>query len=484
MSVPVLLLTSMLIAAPPAEPVPVPRWEKGQEIVWRGTFSEAILRPNVRAFRNYEAETRLFVLDISDHGADVALFTSIKLKPDTPPATEPPPVVRIELARLEPGGQIRLLDPNQMIQKPDQRQPGPLPAPVLLEGLPLFEIGMLSAIPGERINFGQTWNVPDSNRPGLRYRLEGTDSVRGLRCLKITAVQQSEDWEKPIPNRPGWRRGDTLSVAPKLGYAARYERTIEKQDPQTGELGFRSKLNYEQISMMRYPDRLGDDRRQEAIAAAGFVTDFEQAVNDPRRADARPFDQLKRAIDQHLTMHFNGEATPYREATLAIKRKNDLARQGHIAPRVPAVEPAPNNAKLVRGQPAPDVPAMNVTTRETQRLSALTDRPTLLLYYQPDSIRTAEPLLRFAQLLHDRHAGRARILPVAVGTSEAATRQREQLKLTVPVLAGRSMYQVHGIDSTPAFVLINASGKVEEVTLGWSEENVQSVSAGLAKMLK
>jgi len=482
MSITALLLTGMMIGAPPGEPVPVPRWEKGQEITWRGTFSEAILRPNVRAFRNYETETRLLVLDVGKHGTDFALFTSIKLKPDVPTGTDAPPMVRIESLHQDADGRLQPYALGQMYLHPAKRSAFLPLAPMSIEGLPLLDTGVLLAIPGESMQFGQTWKALENSRPPISYQLAGTDSLRGSRCLKFTALQQSEDWDKPRPGPNAWRRGETILVSPKQGQVVKLDRTIEKQDPQTGELGFRSKLQYEQTAVVRYPERLGDDRRLEAIAAADFQRLFETAVNDPARTDSKPFEELHQRIDQHLVQHFNGESTPYRQATLAIKRKNDAARQGHIAPALPPADAS--SAILVPGKKAPDVPTLNLATRETKRLSELTDRPVLLLYYQPDSVRTAEPLLRFAEALHNDMGTVARILPVAVGTNEAACRQRDEFKLTVPILAGRSMYKEHGIDSTPCFVLLDKGGIVLDVTLGWSDENAEAVAAGLAKRVK
>ena len=68
-----LLIAGLVLGAPP-EPSG-PRLEKGLEVRWAGTFTEANFRPGVRAVRNYDVDTRLFVLDTGDYGADAVLFT-------------------------------------------------------------------------------------------------------------------------------------------------------------------------------------------------------------------------------------------------------------------------------------------------------------------------------------------------------------------------------------------------------------------------
>ena len=73
---------------------------------------------------------------------------------------------------------------------------------------------------------------------------------------------------------------------------------------------------------------------------------------------------------------------------------------------------------------------------------------------------------------------------LAVGDPETAVQQRTDWRLTVHVLAGRDIYKLHGIESTPCFVVIDAEGTIRHIALGWSEENAEAVSGELAKLLK
>jgi hypothetical protein len=128
------MLTGLLIGATPSAPADgaaVVKLDKGAEITWRGSFSEAIIRPNVRAFRAYEVETRAFVLDVSEQSADVAIFTLIKLKPDVKTVPEPPPVARLELLRIDSRGHSQLLPADSLALARDKRKPVPLPAMTL-----------------------------------------------------------------------------------------------------------------------------------------------------------------------------------------------------------------------------------------------------------------------------------------------------------------------------------------------------------------
>jgi peroxiredoxin len=486
MSIHAWMLAGLLIGAPPSPPgdaVPVPKLDKGLEITWRGTFSEAILRPNVRAFRSYEVETRLFVWDASPKGADAALLTSIKLKPDIKPAVPPSAIVRLELVRIDPHGKISMLNADAFTEAPDKRKSSGLPL-LFMEGLPTFEPNLFVEFPTSTMKIHQAWDVAEDKRPNHTFRIDGFESVKGARSCRVIATQQTEDWENPHIDQTAWRRVDTISISCKYGYCGRLERSIEKRDPQSGQVGFRSKLACEQVGIMRYPDRFGDDRREEIMAAAQFATFFEQSIREPSRDGTKPFEQLLARIDIHLTSHVPGDAIPYREAILSVKRKAEAAKRGYIPPVPPPPETIGDAASLALSKAAPDITLTNLINNESTRLSKLRGRPVVLLYYQPSSARTAEPVLRFAQTLYERHGAKAFILPLAIGPNDAALKQRNDLTLTVNVVAGREVYKIHGVASAPCFAVLDDTGVVRKMTLGWSDENAGAIRDELEKWLK
>jgi hypothetical protein len=485
MSTQVLLLTGLLFGVPPEPVAPAaPRlaWDKGFEISWKGTFSEAILRSHVRAFREYELETRLFVLDLTEKGADVALFCSVRLKPELKNQPETPPIVRLELARIHGDGQLTWLPPASLQAVPEKRQPELWPLQPL-EGLPGVETRVVAPFPPGPIHLGQSWKINEEKRPSIKFRLEGFDSVHGSRCYKISANQETDDWAKPRSETARWRRAETICVSVKHGWATRVERTIEKMDAQSNEIGFRSKLLVEQSGTMRYPDRFGADRQAEIAAAAEFQARFDHAIADVTRVDGRPFEQLAQQIEQHIVSHFAGEATPYRQAIESVKRKAEAAARGHIPPQPPAAETS-EAIVLAAGKPAPAVRVVDLATGEGVRWGGLEGRAVLLCYYQPASVRTAEPVLRFAQTLADRHGAQAYILPIAIGGSSLAREQRRKLELTIPILASGEAHRVHGIAETPTFALIDPAGVVRAVHVGWSDETMTKVRDEFPKLIR
>ena len=102
------MIVGFLLAAPPAA-ADGPRFEKGLEVRWAGTFTEATFRPGVRAVRTYDVDSRLFVLDTGDHGADGILFTRVFLKPDLTRTEPPAGIVRLEYVRIDPKGKVKVL---------------------------------------------------------------------------------------------------------------------------------------------------------------------------------------------------------------------------------------------------------------------------------------------------------------------------------------------------------------------------------------
>jgi len=483
MSIHAWMLTGLLLgASPAADPAPVPKLDKGIELTWRGQFSEAVLRPNVRAFRNYDVEIRLFVLEMSDRGADVAIFTLIKLKPDVKMIPEPLPIVRLELARIESNSRTSLLTIDAFGLTAEKRKNYPMPL-MAMEGLPLLEPNLFINLPGGEIRLGQRWEIPEESRPGLKYRLEGFDSVRGSRALKFQATQQTEDWDLPRSERTAWRRTESTWVSLKQGYAGRIERTIEKRDPDSGDVGFRSKFVLEQVGNLRYPDRFGEDRRLEILAAARFVSQYERLLPDAGASGPQPFEKLVEQIGQHIRGHLAGDSVPYREATLFVKRKAEAAKSGNSPPVPLPPETSEPNRALV-GRPLADVAMVDLVRNESVRLATLRGRVSLLVYYQPSSQRTAEPVLRLADKLHTQLHGKLAVVPLAIGQSETAVKQRTDFKLSVPIYAGLDVYKQHQIDSTPCFILIDERGLVRKLILGWSDENAAAVESEIAKWVK
>ena len=55
-----------------------PRLVKAQEFVYRGTYDEENVGDRVRFCRSYRLDARIFVLDTSPTGADVAVMTVLR----------------------------------------------------------------------------------------------------------------------------------------------------------------------------------------------------------------------------------------------------------------------------------------------------------------------------------------------------------------------------------------------------------------------
>src|SRR5438552_2456793 len=57
-----------------------PRLGRGQELVYRGTFTEEALGKGVHFSRSYRLETRVFVLDTPPRGLDVAFYSILHMR--------------------------------------------------------------------------------------------------------------------------------------------------------------------------------------------------------------------------------------------------------------------------------------------------------------------------------------------------------------------------------------------------------------------
>jgi peroxiredoxin len=471
------IVVSLFVAASPARAAETAalRLDKGQELIWRGVFREERLPPAVPLELSYDWEARLFVVDRDGAAARVALLTTLRLRPHLgEKASDVPPVAHIELLRVDDRGRLMLLPPVSLIDPARRVEPRAVP-PQPLDGLPILETGMFVEGPGGALEPGQSWDAAERGRPIRVWSMEGSETLHGARCYKVTGVQQSADWEVRRGGRAAWRRLDTVWLSAANGYAARVERLIERRDPQTQEVCLRTQLTYEQAGgTPRYPGRLYQDRLDEVTQALVSSALLDQFLRDGR-AGSEAFDGLLRRIETHEASRPSGENIPYREVLHAVRRRAVAARSGNIPP-LPAAEEesAAPAGGLTLNQAAPDFLAPLISGTGGIRLERLRGKPVVLFYYQPTADSAAD-LLRFAEALQSEMKGRATVLALAVGDEEVARKQQQALKLTVPVLAGAEVRQIHGIEATPQTVVLDERGMLRCQLIGWGADTGEQV---------
>lgn len=470
-----LVITGLLFGAPPPEG---PRLEKGLEVRWAGTFSEASFRPGVRASRTYDVDTRLFVLDASEDGADAVLFTRIFQKPDRKSAEPPAGVVRLDMVFINPRGQVQLLPSPADPDNPDpKRRPWPL---VQLQGLPAQEAGLFFEFPDKPLKTGSTWVREEIGRPSISWKSMDVESFRGYPALKLIAEQKTTGYYSERIRQSEWRRQDTLIVVPGKGYAARLERIIEKRDPDSEDLSFRSVLTLEQTGRIVYPGRLYQERREEAVHAAAFTAMLDRLLAAGGRDGSKPFEMLARRVASYLSDHGGNDTVPYREAIVAVRKRAESAAKGNLPP-VPQEEKTPSADPLTIGNAIADVPLVGITNSGTTKLSALKGKSVLLVYFQPTAT-SAAGLLKLADELHNRKLGV--VLPLSIGDPADASKLHVQEKINVPIHDGTDVYKTHGLNATPIFVIVDADGIIRHVARGWGAETASSVTREFERWAK
>jgi peroxiredoxin len=447
----------------------VPRLHRAQELIYHGTFTEEANGARVQFRRDYDFETRLFVLDTPPRGADVAVLTTLKAKAlaATPPGVQVNPVsssARLERVRVDLQGRV-VPDPTVSLAVP-------------LDGPPTLECGAFVEAPHGRVAGGQRWPQVEPGQPVRTWEAQGTEMVLGALCVKLVATQQSADWERPRADRPAWRRTDTVWVAPRLGLAQRVERRIEHREPAHLQASQWSALRYDLESSLQVPGQLSEDRRQEVLQALAFRDAAAPLLPAPARY-VRQLDALLARIKHHLE---HQPPTPYRQAVLQVQRQVEAARRGEaVAPFGPAPRPSPT---ATLGEPAPDFAATDFAAPTPFRLGRNLGKPVVLVFYQPSSV-TAPDLLRFAQQLSTTFARHATVVGLSVSEDcKPVLAQRDALKLTFPLLDGSGLRTNYAVETTPKIVLLDASGVVRGAYFGWGRETSAEVVEELRNWLK
>jgi peroxiredoxin len=443
----------------------VPHLGRGQELVYRGSFTEESLDGTARFSRAYRLEARLFVLELTGREADVVCCTQLRLKPARPEAAEPEPCsVRLERARVGPYGQV----------VPARG----LACLVPLEGPPTVEWGAFVEVPAQRLQVGRGWEVGEEGRPPRSWRVDGTEPVGGAVCVRLVGVQQSADWDHPRADRTAWRRRDVVWLAPRTGCAQRLERTIERRAPARQEPTQRSVLRYDLDSNLQYPGQLWEDRRREILLALGLADQLAGLLPRAGEVGPRPFEAILTKIKYHLDLQ---PPTPFRPALKQLQQRAEAGRRGETPPEAAVEEAEPVTPVIALHAAAPDFVAPNLITRESARLRRLLGKPTLLVFYQPGG-RTAADVLRFAQAVQQESGGGVTVVGLACTEDvPAVVREHDELGLTFPILLGTGLKLTYAVEATPKLVVLDAAGVVRDSHIGWGLETPAAIRAELRR---
>lgn len=464
-----LLIAGLVLGAPPEGTGP--RLEKGLEVRWTGTFTEASFRPGVRGIRTYDVDTRLFVLDTGDYGADAILFTRVFLKPDRKSAESAAGVVRLNMVQITPRGRVQLMPSPADPDNPDAKlRPWPL---VQLQGLPMHEAGMFFEFPEKALKPGLTWTREEVGRPDISWKVADADTFLGYPALKVVAEQKTAGYYSERIRQAEWHRKDTLTVVPEKGFAARLERIVEKRDTEAEELSFRSVLTLEQDERKFFSGLLYQARRDECVNAAAFTAMLDRLLAAGGRNGAKPFEALARRISTYLSDHGANDIVPYREAILAVRKRAESAAKGNLPPTPEPESNVKTADPLTVGAVIPDITAAGITTTGSAKLSALKGKPILLAYFQP-AVASARPVMKLLDGLNERKMGA--VLPLAIGDASDAKSLSAELKASVPLFDGTDVYRTHGLTATPVFVIVDADGVVRHVSRGWGSESAATVT--------
>jgi peroxiredoxin len=446
-----------------------PRLARGQELFYRGTFTEQASGPRVQFQRSYRFETRFLVLETMPRGVRLAALTTLQDK------NAPAPRAGV---RLEPlSASVRLERLTVDLQGKIVPDPA-LSLTVPLEGPPTLEVGALIETPRGRAGDGRGWETAEPGRPAVAWQIAGSEAVNGQPCVKVVGVQQTDDWGRPRADRGAWRRQESVWVAPRTGLAMRVERVIEHCEPACRDVSQKSVLRYELESTLALPAQLAADRRQEVLSLFGYREAARPLLPAPANYGTQ-LGMLNRKIAYHLE---NQPSTPYREAVVVLKRQVEAALRGEVPPVVREETVGPAVAAL--GERAPDFVATEYTGSGSSRLARWKGKPVLLVFYHPSSY-TASEVLHFAQEVHARYGGKhASVVGLSVLDDGAAVlKQRDALKLGFPLLHGGGMRASYGVETTPRLVLIDGNGVVRGLYLGWGRETAADVLAELRRWL-
>lgn len=445
-----------------------PRLERGQELVYSGSFVEESLAASVEFQRRNRLETRFVILDVGAKGWDVAVLTTLQKHGGLAGAAKGgkqfSSSVRLEKIRVDKNGRVTT--------------PGGHGLALSLDGPPTLEFGAFVAVPAKRVRTGHEWTVTEPGQPTMTWRVVGTEIINSTRCVKLEGKQQSPDWRSPRADSVAWKRVDHVWLAPQTGVVYRVQRVIEQRQPARTRPTRRFRISYDLDRNWIYPRRLFQNYRQELLQVARFHAEADRLVRRPnfyRNELERKRQQIRNYLERQ-------EGSLQRQALVQIKERIEAAQRGELAvpPETPAVPLIPE-VKL--GKRAPDFLVTDLMTRRSVRLYHHVGRPVLIIFYNPKT-PTGHRVLRFAREISAKHRTQLTILGMAVSDDVAYIRkQYREMKLSFPVLDGKGLHRTFGVDGTPRIVLLDSQGMVRFCGTGWGIPVAEEIRTKLRRCL-
>ncbi|MBL8792614.1 MAG: redoxin domain-containing protein [Planctomycetia bacterium] len=469
--VPTLYLFACALAIGQPTPADAPEWQlqprlsRGQELVYRGRYTEENTSQGVQFVRGYDLEARFFALEVTRPGVDLAALTVWKGRSSgDEKAGQDINSVRLELGRVDDKGRMT------------SNRGGVWSVP--LDGPPAVECGAFVEVPHVRVGQEQTWDAHDAGRPPLTWRVVGVEQVNTTRCVKLIGTQQSDDWDAPRADRTAWRRRDTVWIAPHAGFASKVERIIERREPARREPGQRLVVKYELESSLQYPGRLYEDRRLEIQTIQTVRDKVTALLPKAHEVGAGAFDAALTQLRRHTE---SVPPTPYRDALRNVQRLAEAGKRGETPPDGDVEESSPAPRVIGLGKPAPDFLTTDLTNRQSTRLRRWIGQPILLVFYNPTTELGVE-VLRFAQKISEANPNSVTVIGLACSDdSDRVLQQRERLKLDFPILSGSGLKLSYAVETTPKLIVLDAAGIVQGSYLGWGPETPANVTDDLER---
>ena len=459
-----LLLLSSSPTAPPALAVAAPKLQRGDELVYAGEITESSDRPDNRFKKKHLLEVRLFVLETGAQSADCAVMTSLTTLPDeavakavlvvsgsNPAKTRPAPTVHLQLIRVDSRGRTHLLEPAGPLFAFDRAKLSPTPA-TPLDGLPLHELGYFVPLPVEGAKVGSNWAIADPARTPVVWTAKGETTWNGGRALELTAVQKSTGWDQPGSTVDGWHRSESILASPEDGFASAVHRDISRR--RGGDIVGRIGTKYELQQTNRYVGTRYTELRNEIERAWQFGQDLPAQRNSAEWQTR--LGKIQRYLDDRPT------GTSFRPAVESLLRRTDAGSLGTAPIVVSSIRIQPVEPAILRiGYPAPDFVVADVDRPTGRfRLSANKTKPTVAIFFKPGSVTSKEMLL-VAEALYGHFGDKVSIVPLAIGAkADGAVRQREELKLKVPVYDGFDIRDTYRVTTFPQIFILEPNGKL------------------------
>ena len=447
-----------------------PQYGVGQELVYQGRITQTVTAADGAVYEQpFEVSARCLISGIDQSRVvDACCYTETRVPQAGGDAEELGDSLtgfHFDRVDLNSGGKIVWADNGAEIMMPPS-------------GVSDWEMGYLVELPNEAVTVGQEWTRKRPGQPITRCEVEGTENVLGVRCVKVVAEQQSDDYEGVRgPGYDAWRSVTSYWCDPKSRTVMKVRRDYRIRPAGAEAATRRIVADYTQASNVRYHGETLSHRVSDFTAAY----DAQNALAaELRKGSRRSGVVVKRMMGRLQSCMDKTYSTPYRGAIERMHATAVAAAADRKAFDAGPIMVSGASSRSV-GNRVRRFVCRDLEADETVKSQELKGTAAVLVFLDPTDDTCVRTLRSVLKTVAADGEAKVRVYAVCAHVDEAtAVKLRETVPGDYRLCLGTTSSAGYGGTGLPHTVFVDDAGIVQGNYVGFGPEMFGKLASALA----